>query len=243
MAQDFTNPINYFLAIEKQYVDFLGKIRHWNNLKIATEDTHYWVKDFSFEQINSLEVKTIPYKQIYYTQDHKLFKKDSLLPDRNIPSLLWTPVERGLPVELPSYNFNFFGVNDKIGIKLVPSENEKPVLGMIIDREVLEEYIQNAPAIRLTKLIWTILNETSVFIIGEPNLPIRGEIFWKNTNFFLPIGYDFELPILSNIINQVIDPEERTYIVFSKNSDYFLVEKTDFQTLSLSSFRLSFNAL
>jgi MoxR-vWA-beta-propeller ternary system domain bpX2 len=243
MAQDSANHITYFLAIEQRYVDFLGKIRHWNNLKIATEDTYFWVKDFSFEQINSLEVKTIPYKQVYYSQDHKLFKVDSLLPDRNVPTLLWTPIERGLSVELPNYNFNFFGLKDKIDIKLVLSEREKPVLGMIADREVLEEYIQNAPAVRLQKLTWAILNEKSVFIMGEPNLPIRGEIFWQNSNFFLPIGYDFELSILTKTINQLIDPNEANFIVFSKNNNYFLIEKTNLQTLSLSSFRLSFDTL
>jgi hypothetical protein len=240
MAQNTSNDINYFLAIDEKHLDFLGKIRHWANLKMAMEDNFCWVKDFTYEQINALEVKTIPYKTIYYSQENKLFKQDSLLPERTIPMLLWTPIERALSIELPSYNFNYFGVNDQVSVKLVQSEQEKPVFGMLVDRRVLEEYIQNAPAIRLQKLKWTILDESAVFIIGEPNLPIQGEGFWKNGDFFLPIGYDFELPILTNVLSQLIDPNHRNYIVYGLDNQYFLMGKHDFQPLSISSFRLSF---
>ena len=243
MAQNTSNDISYFLALDEKYLDFLGRIRHWSNLKMAIEDNFCWVKDFTFEQINALEVKTIPYKTIYYAKDNKLFKQDSLLPERTIPMLLWTPIERALPIELPNYNFNYFGINDQVLIKLIQSEQERPVIGMLIDRKVLENYIQNAPAIRLQNLSWIILNANSVFIIGEPNLPIQGEEFWKSDGFFIPIGYDFELPILINVLSQLIDPKNQNHVVYGVDSQYFLLEKRYFQPLSISSFRLSFYSL
>ncbi|MDR6560787.1 MULTISPECIES: hypothetical protein [unclassified Arcicella] len=240
MAQNTSDLINYFLAIDEQHIDFLGKIRHWDNLKIGTEDNLYWVKNLSYEQIDSLEVKTIPFKTIYYAQENKLFKQGSLLPERTIPTLLWTPIERGLSIELPNYNFNYFGINEKVEIKLVESDSEKPVVGMLVKKHILEAYIQHAPAIRFQKLEWVIINDESIFIVGEPNLPIQGDIFWKINNFFLPIGYAFEFPILINIIAKTINPTSQNYIIYYTQNDYYLINKYDFQPLSISSFRLSF---
>ena len=107
MAQNAADDIDFFLLLNDAYKSDLGTIRIWNNLKVAFDEKHIWVKDFTHNQINSIEVKSIPYKTIFYSKGAKLYLQNSLLPDRNIPaSLLWTSIDRALPIRLPSFNHN-----------------------------------------------------------------------------------------------------------------------------------------
>ncbi len=242
MAKNAENDIKYFLQIEKIYQDDLANIRLWQNLKMAFDEDKIWIKDFDYVQINSLEVKSIPYKTIFYEKSGKLFLQNSRLPERNVPSLLWASIERALPVRLPSFNHNYFGVNETININIIPSESEAEAVGMITKITNLSTYIQTAPAIRLQNLRWTILNNDKVFIIGKPLLPITGETFWQRKDFLLPTGYDFDLHILSDILANKLNPDKDSFVIWNKDNNYFLIHRNDFQNLSIGSFRESVNS-
>jgi hypothetical protein len=241
MAQDSPNHLSYFLVVENAHQVQLGSIRHWQNLKIATEGNQIWVKDFTQGQIESIEVKCIPSKQIFYAKDGKLFPKGSLLPSRKEPSLLWSPIERGLPVHLPSFNYNFFGIEEKIDFKLVPSEKERESYALLTTTDSLGKYIETAPSVRLQKLDWLIINHLFTLILGTPLLPLQGEVFWRQGNFLIPVGYDFELYSLCDLVETMINPTGDSIVLWNIDSSYFLLEKQQVESLTLGSFRKSVN--
>jgi hypothetical protein len=239
MATNTENHINYILEIDKQHLNYLGQIRHWNNLKIAKDGNEYWIKDITEIQLNSLEIKSIPFVRIYKLVQQKLFPLESLLPTKKIPSsLLWTPLEKGLPLTLPSYNFNFFGLEQVVSTQIIPSEHEYEAVALLVPIKDLSAYINTAPSIRFKSLNWVII-EDNALILGTPLLPIQGKTFWKRGDALLPTGYDFEFHLLSELINNQINPENKYWSLWNEQSDYFLIDKTLFQPLSLSSFRLS----
>jgi hypothetical protein len=237
MAENASNNISYYLVINESHKDDLAGIRQWNNLKAAFEAGSIWIKDLDYAQVNSLEVKSIPYKTVFYEKQGKLFPHNSLLPDRNVPALLWTPVERALPVKLPAFNHNYFGIKEKTVMRLISSPQEAEAEGMIIGIEQLEAYLLTAPAVRLQKLSWTLLNNDLVFLFGKPLLPVDAAVYWKRNNFMLPAGQDFELHLLSDTLNALLNPDNDHLIIWDTNNTYSLVEKSDLQPLSLSSFR------
>lgn len=218
-------------------MDDLGTIRHWSNLRIAFEQDLIWLKGFSEEQLNSVEVKSIWDKKVYYEKDAKLFLKDSLLPDRNIPSLLWSGIDRGLPVKLSSLNHNFFGLEERLKITIVPSEIEREAVAMAVSLSALESYITTAPAIRLKGINWAIIKPNIAFLLGRPLLPVSGEVYWQKDDFIIPAGYDINPPLLTNAINSILNPEGTSWIIWNKDSSYFVIGKNQYATLSLSSFR------
>lgn len=239
MAKDASNDIVYYIQLEASRKDDLASIRSWSNLKVAFDSDFIWIKDFDFTQINSLEVKSISFKTCYYSKQGKLFFIDSLLPERNVPALLWTQIDRAISVKLPSYNHNYFGLNENIETKLVLSNDEHDSEAMITDITALKQYIISAPEIRLKNLKWTILNNTRALIVGLPMLPIKGEVYWKNKNMLLPAGYDFEFSILIDLINKKVNPENDNLVIWNTDSTYALIDKTDILPLSLSSFKRS----
>ncbi|MBX7227058.1 MAG: hypothetical protein K1X55_13575 [Chitinophagales bacterium] len=240
MEKDTTNDIGYFLLTNTSHKDDLAAIRSWKNLRVAFVSDEVWVRDFTPTQIKSVEVKSIPYKTLYQSKNSKLHLLDSLLPERNIPSFLWTPIERALPIALPSFNHNFFGIQEKVPIKLVPTETEADAVAMIASLSDMKAYLETAPAIRLQKLSWAVLNRNDAIILGKPLLPIVGETFWNRNGHLLPTGYDFQLPILSRYIQYKINPDSMYWVMWNKNDTHFLLPKKDIEPLTLSSFRMTY---
>lgn len=239
MAADTSDHIIYYLSIEDKYRGLLGEVRAWENLKIATEGSLVWVMGFSLTQVESVIVQSIPYKQIYYAQDNKLFPYNSMLPDRDVPALLWTPIQRGIPIKLPDFNHNYFGVDELLQIKLVPSKVEQQPYGLLCELSALGEYIKQAPAIRLASLVWVRVEDKQALILGTPFLPIEGTAFWKLGQHLLPLGYEFEEPLLQQVLTELLDETAQNWMLWDVHHSFSEVKRACFQKLSISSYRLS----
>ncbi len=243
METNAANDIGYYLLIDAANKADLGYLRQWSNIKIGFDGNAVWAKDLDYVQVNSTEVRTMPYKTIYYASGSKLFLLNSKLPDRNIPALLWTPIDRAIPVSLPSFNHNYFGIQEKVSVQLVPSDTERVASAVITTIAVLGQYMATAPAIRLQGIKWAILNADKVLLVGTPMLPLTGDTYWQNNNFLMPSGYDLDLHLMKTAINNQLNPDGDNLVVWNSDSSYFLVEKDDLQPLSLSSFKTSMQLL
>ncbi|NJO02199.1 MAG: hypothetical protein HC880_11370 [Bacteroidia bacterium] len=239
MAENATDNISYYLSIKQVHQDFLGAIRHWGNLNVAFEDDQVWVKDLTNTQLNERALKTIPYKTLYYPQAAKLFLVGSHLPSRNIPALPWKPIESALPVRLPSFNHNYFGISPKLKPSLVSSAQEMPAAALICALDTLKDYLTSAPAVRLQPLQWAILEPERAFILGKPLLPLPGEVYWANQHFLLAPGYTLAFPGLVDALNERLNPEGNHWVIWEPDGQYFLINKNMLRPLSRSSFRLS----
>lgn len=242
MANHVTNHVTYYLHIKSQFKIDLAGIRHWNNLKVGFENDDIWVKDLDYVQINSVDVKSIPYKTLYYENDGKLFLVNSQLPHCNVPSLLWTPINRAFPITLPSLNHNLFEINSTAKIEIIPSSLEQESVGILVDLLVLKQYLLTAPAIRLKNLSWCIVNQQAL-ILGKPFLPINGLSVWQNNNHLLPNGYTFNFKPISYELNQILNTDATSYLLWQNNGNYTIIEKENLMPLSISSFKQTENNL
>ena len=148
MATHAANDLSYYLLIADQFKSDLAGIRKWNNLRVGFDTGSVWIRDLDYVQVNSVEVKSIPYKTLFYEKDGKLYLQNSLLPDRNIPSLLWTPIERALPVKLPPFNHNYFGISEQVAVRIVPSAAESPS-NVLVTGDLGLGFVNGAPVYAL----------------------------------------------------------------------------------------------
>jgi hypothetical protein len=237
MAEDPSNDVTWLLEIEQQHLDYLGPIRHWSQLKIAVSPGVYWVKGLTDDQLAAPEIKSIPFKRIYYTKGQLLFPQGGRAPAKKLPSsLLWTPLERGLPLDLPSFNHNYFGLREKLTIRLVPSEKEEGPAALLTTIALLRTYILSAPAVRLRPLTWVIIDDQAL-ILGQPLLPLPGDSFWSKGDLLLPVGLDLEWTPLAETLNRELNSEGNDWLLWDKEGRYCLIEKTQCRPLSISSFR------
>jgi MoxR-vWA-beta-propeller ternary system domain bpX2 len=229
----------FLFEISKEYKEFLATIRQWSTIKIAFTETSIWLKDFTDEQMKSASLLQIPHLIKYREKENLLFLNDSLLPSKKMPSaLLWSPIQKALPVELPSLNHNFFGVQQQIDVRIVPSEIEREAMAMLTSIQNLQDYLEQSPDVRLKPLKWMIL-EDKALVLGTPLLPIKGVVFWQMGNALLPIGFDFELPILKNIIDKKVNFNSENWILWQSDNSYVSLPKENVQPLSIGSLRLT----
>jgi len=245
MAESSSSVVDFFVLTIKANLQSLSQIRHFNNLKVAFKGEEIWIKGFYLEQIESVEVLTLPFKSVFYLKDNLLFPKDGLLPDRKVPSqLLWSPIAKAFIVESPKINYNFFGIDEKVQPKIITSKEEQNTVAIIAPiNKNIKVTIESAPEYRLKNIKYTIINSSRMLFIGTPLLPIQGESYWMDGDFIFPNGYHLEYPILKAVIKKQINPSDLYYVLWHKNGGYSLILKSDCALLSISSFRLSLSTL
>lgn len=240
MEKDVGNGLNYWLRIPREHKTELYAIRHWPQLKLAADESDIWVSGFSQAEIKSTSLQAIPYKSLYRLEDNLLFPWQSKLPWRKQPALLWQPIARALPVDLPDGNFNYFGTEERLQLGLKPSDQEQPPFGVLLSIKALGAYVEGAPALRLAPLQWVILKQHLAFVVGAPLLPIPGFSYWRKGQFLLPTGYDFDLPLLGEALSDKLElSKSRDWIFFNRDASFIRIAAGDVQPLSRSSFRLS----
>lgn len=240
MAEDSSNSIKTFWAeLPKADEDFLGAIRNWKNVQIAIDEELIWLKGFTDEQAASSEIQQLPNFILYELRDGLLFRKEALVPSKKMrTALLWTPIDKALKLTFPISNNNFFGINEKIDVKLKPSEEEQPAMALLCSISEIKEAIITIPKFKLEKLDWIVINDKALFL-GTPLLSFPGKTFWSKDGHLLPTGFDFEFKNLSSSLQRKYNECNEDWLLWSENGSVLNIKKEDLRKLSVSSFRLT----
>lgn len=243
MGKDAENSVTYYLLLDRTHRDDLAAIRQWEHLKVAFEADDTWIKGFSFAEINAVQVKTIPFKQLFFEKQGQLFPLNSGLPDRIVPALLWTPITRALPVTLPKCNHNYFGIDEYISFRVVPAQEQKETVAIMVALSDLGAYLQYAPPVRLQKIRWVLCDMEQALLMGTPLLPITGMAYWLRDCFLLPAGFDIDLHILTREFGQLLNPAGNELICCNTDGSTSFIDRLSFQPLSLASYRNTIKGL
>lgn len=240
MAKDSSDGLKDFWAeIPRVDEDFLGSIRDWKNVQIALEADTIWLKGFTDEQAVSSEIQQLPNFLLYELREGLLFRKDALVPSKKVrTALLWTPIDKALRLTFPSSNQNFFGIDEKVEIKLKPSGEEQPTAALLSSMNDIKEAIIALPKFKLEKLDWMVINDKALFL-GTPLLSFPGKTFWMKDNHLLPTGFDFEFKNLSSLLQRKYNASQDQWLLWDENGSVLHLDKNDFRKLSVSSFRLT----
>lgn len=240
MAEDSSNGIKTFWAeLPKADEDFLGAIRDWKNVQIAMDEEVIWLKGFTDEQAASSDIQQLPNFILYELRDGLLFRKYALVPSKKMrTALLWTPIDKALKLTFPISNNNFFGIDEKIDVKLKSSEEEQPAMALLCSISEIKEIIITTPKFKLEKLSWIVINDKALFM-GTPLLSFPGKTFWLKDNHLLPTGFDFEFKNLSSLLQRKYNECNEDWLLWSENGSVLNIKKEDLRKLSVSSFRLT----
>lgn len=240
MAKDSSDGLKEFWAeIPRANEDFLGSVRDWKNIQIALEEDVIWLKGFTGEQAASSEIQQLPDFLLYELREGLLFRKEALVPSKKMrTALLWTPIDKALRLTFPSFNPNFFGIDEKIEVKLKPSEEEHPATALLCSIKEIREAIITLPKFKLEKTDWIIINDYALFI-GDPLLSLPGKTFWSKDSHLLPSGYDFEFKNLNSLLQRKYNTGRDQWLLWNENGSLLSLDKEDFRKLSVSSFRLT----
>jgi len=217
----------------------LGNVRSLEGLRAATGDGCTWLRGiFSTPEID-LKIKRLPATKIYYiNEDNLLFVPGSLVPSRKLPLLDWQPLNRFLPVEMPVAAMPAH-TGQQVVIKLVSTGITKTGEALLTTLPVWKAYAEEAPATRLAQLKFAVSENNEVLIMGTPLPPLPGKEYWLEKNLLLPNGYQLEIPLLANFINEKFNPQGDGVIIFDTNGSWQKIDHAFFVPAKRSAIRLT----
>lgn len=240
MAKDPSEPVKEFWAeLPRADEDVLGSVRDWKNIQIALEEEVIWLKGFTAEQAASPEIQQLPNLLLYELREGLLFRKEALVPSKKVrTALLWTPIDQALRLTFPLSNNNFFGIDEKITVRLKPGEEVQPAVALLSPMAEIKDLIITLPKFKLEKIDWTVINNRALFL-GTPLLGFPGKTYWTKDGHLLPAGFDFEFKNISILLQKKYNEMLDQWLVWNEDGSYISVNKNDFRKLSVSSFRLT----
>ncbi|MBV8326360.1 hypothetical protein [Chryseobacterium sp.] len=240
MAEDSSKYIKEFWAeLPRTDEDFLGSIRDWKNIQVATDDEIIWMKGFTEEQAAASEIHQLPNFILYELRDGLLFKKGALVPSRKVRTvLLWTSIDKACRLVFPASNQNYFGINEKVEIRLKESDEEMEVIALFSRISDIKDTMATLPKFKLENIRWTIIGNQALFV-GTPLLSLPGKTYWTKDGHLLPAGWDFEFKNLSILLQQKYNKDSDGWLLWDENGNYLCIKNSDFRQLSVSSFRLT----
>lgn len=198
-----------------------------------------WIKGFSKDQALSSGLRQIPCIELYQQREGLLFKPGKLVPEKKIPGgLLWNSLQRAFPLSAGEVNHNYFGIQQKISVRIVPAAEEQQATALLTDRNIAKNYITQSAAVRLQPLKWCFIGNRP-FFTGAPLLSIPGIAYWEYHRNFIPAGFNFEFPVLGKNIYQRLSPEGENKIIWFNDGSYMILPVKQLVPLTVSSYRLS----
>lgn len=240
MAEDPSNGVKEFWAeLPRADEDFLGAIRDWKNVQIAVDDETVWLKGFTEEQAVSADLQQLPNFMLYELRDGLLFKKEALVPSKKMrTALLWSSIDKALRLTFPASNNNYFGISEKVEVRLKPGNEEHPAIALLSSITEIKESISAQPNFKLDKIEWAVIDDKALFL-GTPLLSLPGKTYWTIDGHLLPAGFDFEFKNLSSLLQKQYNKETDQWLLWNEDGTYLPIKKENFRKLSVSSFRLT----
>jgi len=240
MAENVADQLSYVLEISREHRPYLAGVRHWQHLLVAEDTAYCRVTGFTPQQAESATVKSIPFARLFHLRNGWLFPINGLVPEKQLPaSTEFVPIAKALPLTLPAFNHNYFGIQQQIPVQLVPGAGEQPSCGMLVNVAALGSYLVTASAIRLRPLQWCLLNRSQALVLGIPMLPVQEAcVLWQQGKLLLPVGYRPQWPVLTTVLQQPA-AYQSDLILWREKQNRLPLSWQQFRPLSISSYRLT----
>ncbi|MBX2877470.1 MAG: hypothetical protein KTR30_35450 [Saprospiraceae bacterium] len=189
------------LHIEKKYSQQLGNIRGLPNCWIAEDEEKIWLKSEVEKGAIPMALQQLPAEgRFWVDESDRLFPVKGLTPVAKVPALDWLPVASFVSIEMPLAALPA-KVTERISVNLVRSKDVKAANFLLLPWKLWQEYALAASNIRLKPLFFAVSEQAQLMVYGKPLPPLPGQLFWQTQQVLLPAGWDFEYPIMAEIIS------------------------------------------
>jgi MoxR-vWA-beta-propeller ternary system domain bpX2 len=215
-------------TLNKKDKNSLGNIRCMAAIKIADGEDYIWIRGLYDNGEPEKSIRQLPIQHSYYIDENNLlFTAGSLTPVATLPELVWLPVAAFISIKIPVAALPG-KVKEPSTINVLPSAIEKKSTALLTTLQQWKAYAELAPGIRLAQLHFAVSQKNEVLITGTPLPSIPGKEYWKANNILLPCGYDFEIPMAANFINNKLNPQQDGLLIFDTDGT---CQKIDFAFL------------
>lgn len=197
----------------------LYSVRTLTDWLVAENVTGIWLKG-EMDQEVPLAIEQLPCKARFrMDENNRLFPFGKLTPTGVLPLLKWVALQDFLPVEMPVAALPGEGATT-IAVRLVRSTIERKSELLLVQWEEWEDYVREAPKVRLAPLRFATNTEGETLIWGEPLPPLPGTVFWQDHQVFLPAGWTFEQKVTAEILAETYCKDKSAFLLFRETGQW-----------------------
>ena len=230
----------FVVVLDESDAAALGPLRAQPGLQAARLDASIWL----LGRIDDggplpVAVRRLPARQQYWLREKDLlFLPDALTPERRLPTLDWKPLAAFLPVSLPVSALPAV-LTESIRIRLRPSGRAEKSAALLAAWTDWAAYAHTAPATRLRPLRFAANTRQQALVLGEPLPPLRGREYWLQGKLLLPCGFDFEYPVLAELVEAKFLSGPTAYLLFDEHGSWEELMSGDLLPAQRSAIRLT----
>lgn len=207
------------IVLATAHIDQVGHIRAVPGWKAAMHNDEIWLKGPLDNEKNQLLLHSLPMLRSYEVDEqHRLFPTGKLTPVALLKELEWQELPVFLPLTLPVSALPAT-LGDKVSVSLQRSINTQPAYAIQTNFDTWKEYVNTAPLVRLQQLEFAVSASQEVIIVGQPLPGLPGKSYWINGKLLIPAGYDFNPPIIGDLLNQRFRSDGQEFILFNEQGE------------------------
>jgi hypothetical protein len=228
------------LVLELRYAHTLGAVRGIPGLKAATDDDGFiWLRGITISANPDATLSSLPVEFIYtLDKDDRLFPAGSLTPTGKLKPLNWQPIKTFIPVKMPVSAMPG-RAPAQIPLQLSRSGQIQEPFALLVTLDDWKTYAETAPLTRLGRLRFAVSAAGNTLITGSPLPLLKGQAYWQNGYMLLPLGFDFDPPVIAGLLAEAMGSGKDNYILFDVNGGYELIPIADFVPVTRSAVRLT----
>lgn len=226
------------IVLSEHHAAALGTVRTFPGLEAAAVDQQIWLRGIPAGEPDP-KISQLPAVQTYFMdKQERLFEPGTLTPTATLPPLEWQPLVSFIKVTLPISALP--GVMGKPQrVKLARHSHMVDSTALLTTLEAWEEYATSAPLIRLQHLYFAVSENNEVLIVGAPLVPLPGKSYSIKNNILLPVGYDFDPPVIAELVAAELNPENDGLLLFHQNGHWEKIRMDCFVAATRSAVRLT----
>lgn len=230
------------LVLSVQHAASLGSVRTFPGLLAAADHEHIWVRGIPTGR-PARKISQLPAVKTYFMDEQEhLFAAGTLTPTATLPALEWQPLLSFIKVTLPVSALP--GVMEKPQrVKLARHSHMVDSTALLTTLEAWEEYAVTAPLIRLQHLYFAVSENADVLIVGSPLVPLPGQAYTLKDNILLPVGYDFDPPVIAELVAAELNPDNDGLLLFHQSGNWEKIRMDYFVPATRSAVRLTNSAI
>jgi hypothetical protein len=226
------------IVLSAKHAVSLGSIRTFPGLKAAANNEHVWVRGIPTGKPDP-DITQLPAVKTYFMdEEERLFEAGTLTPTATLPALEWQPLLSFIKVTLPVSALPGVMVKPQ-RVKLARHAHMVESTALLTTLEAWEEYAATAPQIRLQHLFFAVSENAEVLIVGAPLVPLPGKAYTFNNNILLPVGYDFDPPVIAGLVATELNPDNDHLLLFHHNGRWEKIRLDCFVQATRSAVRLT----
>jgi len=216
----------------------LGGIRTWPGLLVAATGDEIWVRGIPPETTD-IQLRKLPAKHTFLADtQERLFLPGKHTPHDTLKKMSWEAIASFITVELPVSAMPARSGGD-YAVRLAPTTVTMEPFAILTSLEHWKAYADTAPLIRLQRLSFAVCETGEVLIIGTPVPSMPGSVFTLRDNILLPAGYDFDPPVIGQLIPKWSGTESDTLLLFRVDGQWEKIPGQVFVRASRSAIRLT----